>query len=237
MQNFLNCGEFLHLHFFSFCTRGGRLQICSSAIRTANLQTNLSKAFCLTPAIFFKANLRLLSLLRAASQKKESDGPGFPKLTFPFSFLSLFFPFFVRVWGKGKVALISPSPFPPGHVWEMKKEKDRKKRITSRCNPVRRLHWSNFLKKRILPPYLFQVVRNKRTHIQSPLLFLPAAIAGCCWGGGGDFFVSPQDDLVAQSDTNNLCRSQNSKNPDRLKFFSLTNQFRENHPKRFKLQI
>ncbi len=52
---------------------------------------------------------------------------------------------------------------------------------------------------------------------ESPL-FLPAAIADrssntpscCCWGG----FFCPLDNLVAQSSTNNLCRSQISKNPD-----------------------
>ncbi len=58
--------------------------------------------------------------------------------------------------------------------------------------------------------------------------------------GGGEekkIFLRPLDDLVANSDTNNLGRSQNSKNPDPKKFLPVTNPFRENHPKRFKLQI
>ncbi len=90
-------------------------------------------------------------------------------------------------------------------------------------------------------------LRQSFYHLNTMLKVLDVA-AGCtnfswckdlylyCWGGG-IFFVRPLDDLVAQSGTNNLCRSQNSKNPDRLKFLSVTNQFRENHPKRFKLQI
>ncbi len=58
-------------------------------------------------------------------------------------------------------------------------------------------------------------------------------------GGGGGKIVHPLDDLVAQSGTNNLGRSQNSnsKNPDPEKFLPVTNLLRENHPKRFKLQI
>ncbi len=43
--------------------------------------------------------------------------------------------------------------------------------------------------------------------------------------GGGDFFVGPQNDLVAQSRSNNLGRSHNSKNLDPQKFFSVTNSF------------
>ena len=37
-------------------------------------------------------------------------------------------------------------------------------------------------------------------------------------GGGGGKIVHPLDDLVAQSGTNNLGRSQNSKNPDPKSF-------------------
>ena len=50
---------------------------------------------------------------------------------------------------------------------------------------------------------------------------------------GGDFFVS----IVAQRHSNNLGRSSNSKNLDLKKFPCVTNQFRENHLKIFKLHI
>ena len=62
-------------------------------------------------------------------------------------------------------------------------------------------------------------------------------VVGGGGGGGENFSVRPLDDLVTQSGTNNLGRSQNSKNPDPKKFLPVTNPFRENHPKRFKLQI
>ncbi len=75
------------------------------------------------------------------------------------------------------------------------------------------------------------------------IVFLPAATAdrsrrasSCCWGGG-NVFVRPLDDLVAKSCTNNLGRYYNFKKPDLQKFLRVTNLFRENHPKRFKLQI
>ncbi len=55
--------------------------------------------------------------------------------------------------------------------------------------------------------------------------------------GGGDVFVRPLDDLVAKSRNNNLGRYYNFKKPDLQKFLRVTNQFCENHPKRFKLQI
>ena len=51
------------------------------------------------------------------------------------------------------------------------------------------------------------------------------------------YLCAPLDDLVAQSGTNNLGRSRNPENPDLKKFLPVTNPFRENHPKRFKLQI
>ncbi len=44
-------------------------------------------------------------------------------------------------------------------------------------------------------------------------------------GGGGNFFVGPPNDLVAQSRSNNLSRSHNSKNFDLKKFFPVTNSF------------
>ncbi len=84
------------------------------------------------------------------------------------------------------------------------------------------------------------------------VLILPAAIADrssngpsycccwCCWcwcWWWGKKFVRPLDDIVAQSGTNNLGRSQNSKNPDLKKFLLVTNLLQENHPKRFKLEI
>ncbi len=47
-------------------------------------------------------------------------------------------------------------------------------------------------------------------------LFLPSTIADKLLGG--DFFVHPLDCLVAQSGTNNLGRSQNSKNPGLKKY-------------------
>ncbi len=54
--------------------------------------------------------------------------------------------------------------------------------------------------------------------------------------GGGNVFVRPLDDLVAKSQKDNLNgRYYNFKKPDR-KFLCVTNQFRENRPKRFKLQ-
>ncbi len=69
--------------------------------------------------------------------------------------------------------------------------------------------------------------------------FLPAAtgqvMVHVVVGGGGDFFAHPLDDLLANSCSNNLGRSSNSKNPDLKQFLRVTNPFRENHPKRFKL--
>ncbi len=56
-------------------------------------------------------------------------------------------------------------------------------------------------------------------------------------GGGKKQFVRPLDDLVAQSGTNNLGRSQNFKKSHPKKFLPVTNLFRKNYPKRFKLQI
>ncbi len=44
-------------------------------------------------------------------------------------------------------------------------------------------------------------------------------------GGGGETKVCPLDDLVAQSDSNNLGISSNFKNPDQLQFFGVTNLF------------
>ena len=69
----------------------------------------------------------------------------------------------------------------------------------------------------------------------SPLLFSPAALLLLLLGG--NVFVRPLDDLVAKSRTNNLGRYYNFKKPDLQKFLCVTNQFRENHPKIFKLQI
>ncbi len=77
--------------------------------------------------------------------------------------------------------------------------------------------------------------------------FLPAARAVrssnvqiCCWSGG--MFRSgeakrPQNDLIAQSHSNNIGRSWNFKNPDPKKIIHVTNQFQEKYQKRFKLQI
>ncbi len=49
--------------------------------------------------------------------------------------------------------------------------------------------------------------------------------------------MCPLDDLVAQSRTNNLGGQCNFKKPDTQKFLSVTNLFRENHPKIFNSQI
>ncbi len=47
----------------------------------------------------------------------------------------------------------------------------------------------------------------------------------------------PQNDLIAQSHSNNIGRSWNFKNPDLKKIIHVTNQFREKYQKRIKLQI
>ncbi len=67
--------------------------------------------------------------------------------------------------------------------------------------------------------------------LASTPFFLPAAIAdrsrrasSCCFCWG-TVFVSPLDDLVAKSHTNNLRRFCNFKKPDFLKFLCVTNQF------------
>ncbi len=54
---------------------------------------------------------------------------------------------------------------------------------------------------------------------------------------GENFFVGPPNDLVAQSRSNNLGRSYNSKNFDIKKFFSCDQLIPRKPPKRFKLQI
>ncbi len=156
----------VYVHFFSFCTRGGRLQISSSAIRQIFKQTS-QKVCRPTHFISLKKLICVFCPCCGRCHKKRSrTHQGFPNSLSYFLFFLYFFRSCLRE-GKGRANF---SSFSAGTCVGNKKEKDRKKRITRSCIRCR-LHWSNFRKEKEFFPHTCSNFYGKRGHMQSPLLF------------------------------------------------------------------